>query len=105
MPIRNVKLSQWRLIIAKFARRQTKIGLIPNKAKLKECENRIYGNEDLILFRTRLAKALRQREDVTSVILIDEKTVVSQANDSKIVFHSLFNLNEWDPVLITLFAK
>ena len=66
VPSRNVKPGQGRPIIAKFVRRQTKIGLMTNKKKLKDSENKIYINDDLTLLRARLAKALRQRQDVTS---------------------------------------
>ena len=33
-----MKHSQGRIIIAKFVRRQTKIGQIPNKSNLRKCE-------------------------------------------------------------------
>ena len=105
VPSRNVKPGQGRPIIAKFVRRQTKIGLMTNKKKLKDSENKIYINDDLTLLRARLAKALRQRQDVTSVNMIDDKIVVYQQNDTKTVFDSLFKLYEWDPDLSTLYAK
>ena len=56
VPSRNVKPGQGRPIIAKFVRRQTKIGLMTNKKKLKDSENKIYINDDLTLLRARLAK-------------------------------------------------
>ena len=68
-----------------------------NKKKLKDSENKIYINDDLTLLRAMLAKALRQRQDVTSVNMINEKFVVYQQNDTKTVFDSLFKLYEWDP--------
>ena len=39
VPSRNVKPGQGRPIIAKFVRRQTKIGLMTNKKKFKDSEN------------------------------------------------------------------
>ena len=105
VPSRNVKPGQGRPIIAKFVRRQTKIGLMTNKKKLKDSENKIYINDDLTLLRARLAKALRQRQDVTSVNMINEKIVVYQQNDTKTVFDSLFKLYEWDPDFVYSVCK
>ena len=53
-----------------------------NKKKLKDSENKIYINDDLTLLRARLAKELRQRQDVTSVNMINEKIVV-YCNDKR----------------------
>ena len=104
VPSRNVKPGQGRPIIAKFVRRRTKIGLMTNKKKLKDSENKIYINDDLTLLRARLAKALRQRQDVTSVNMINEKIVVYQRNDTKTVFDSLFKY-EWDPDFVYSVCK
>ena len=105
VPSRNVKPGQGRPIISKFVRRQTKIGLMTNKKKLKDSENKIYINDDLTLLRARLAKALRQRQDVTAVNMINEKIVGYQQNDTKTVFDSLFKLYEWDPDFVYSVCK
>ena len=76
-----------------------------NKKKLKDSENKIYINDDLTLLRARLAKALRQRQDVTSVNMFNEKIVVYQQNDTKTVFDSLFKLFEWDPDFVYSVCK
>ena len=76
-----------------------------NKKKLKDSENKIYINDDLTLLPARLAKALRQRQDVTSVNMINEKIVEYQQNDKKIVFDSLFKLYEWDPDFVYSVCK
>ena len=52
-----------------------------------------------------MVKALRQRQDVTSVNMINEKIVVYQQNDTKIVFDSLFKLYEWDPGFVYSVCK
>ena len=76
-----------------------------NKKKLKDSENKIYINDNLTLLRARLAKALRQRQDVTSVNMINEKIVVYQQNDTKTVFDSLFKYMNGILILSTLYAK
>ena len=83
--------------MVKLVRRETKIGLLTNKFKLKGFENRIFVYDDLTLLRGRLAKALRQRQDIASVNMINEKIVVYQADNFKLAFYSLFKLYEWDP--------
>ena len=67
-----------------------------NKSELREYKSRIYANDDLTLLRARLAKALQHHQGVISVNKINGKVVVYQANFSKIVFDSLFELFEWD---------
>ena len=55
---------------------------------------RIYVDDEIVLLRARLVKALRQRHDVTFVIMISETIVVSQAIHFKIIFDSLFRFYE-----------
>ena len=76
-----------------------------NKKKLKDSENKIYINDDLTLLRARLAKALRQRQDVTSVNMFNEKIVVYQQNDTKTVLIASSSYMSGILILSTLYAK
>ena len=76
-----------------------------NKKKLNDSENKIFINDDLTLLRARLAKALSQRQDVTSVNMINEKIVVYQQTDTKTVLDSLFKLYDWDPDFVYSVCK
>ena len=73
VPSRSVKPGQGRPVCAKFVRMQTETDLMTNKSKLKECENRIYVNDDLTLSRARLATALRPRQVVPNGNMIIEE--------------------------------
>ena len=70
-----------------------------NKKKLKDSENKIYINDDLTLLRARLAKALRQRQDVTSVNMINNQ------NDTKLSLIASSNYMNGILILSTLYAK
>ena len=49
----------------------------------------------------RLAKALRLRSEIKSVVMLNEKVVIYKTDESKITFENLFNkLYEWDPDFI-----
>ena len=93
----SVKVSQGRPNIGQFVRRQPKNDPMTSKEKLKKCEDRIFINDDFTFLRARLAKALRQRHNITTVTLSIEKNVVYQPKNSKTVIDSLFQLYEWDP--------
>ena len=100
VPSRNVKKDEGRPIIVKFVRRQTKSGLMANKKSLKDCEEKIFINDDITLLRARLAKALRLRADIKSVVMLNEKIVIYKTDESKITFENLLKLYEWDPDFI-----
>ena len=68
-----------------------------NKKSLKDCEEKIFINDDITLLRARLAKALRLRADIKSVVMVNEKVVIYKTDESKITFENLFKLYEWDP--------
>ena len=84
----------------KFVRRQTKSGLMANKKLLKDCEEKIFINDDITLLRARLAKALRLRADIITVVLLIENVVIYKTDESKITFENLFKLYEWNPDFI-----
>ena len=82
--------------IVKFVRRQTKSGLMANKKPMKDCEEKTFINDDITLLRARIAKALRLRADIITVVLLNEKVVIYKTDESKLTFENLFKLYEWD---------
>ena len=84
VPSRNLKKDEGRLIMVKFVRRQLESRLIANKKSLEDCEEKNVVNDDNILLRARLAKALRLRAHTKSVVMLYEKVVIYKADESKI---------------------
>ena len=68
-----------------------------NKKSLKDCEEKIFINDDITLLRARLANALRLRADIKFVAMLSEKVVIYKTDESKITSENLLKLYEWDP--------
>ena len=100
VPSRNLEKDEGPPIIVNFVRRQTKSGLMTNKKSLKDCEEKIFINDDITLLRARLAKGLKLRADIKSVAMLNEEVVIYKTDESKITFENLFTLYEWDPYFI-----
>ena len=92
-PNKNLK-KKLRPIIEKLVRRQTKRGLMAYKQLLKDGEEKIFINDDITLLRARLAKALRLRANIKSVVMLYEKVVSYKTAESKNTFENLFKLYE-----------
>ena len=48
----------------------------------------------------RLLKSLKEKPDVKAANMINEKIIVFQTNNDKVVFHTLHGLYKWDPGLV-----
>ena len=66
-PCRNLEKDEGRPTTVKFVRRQTISGLMAHKQSMKQCEDKIFVNEDITLLRAQLAKALQLPADIKSV--------------------------------------
>ena len=60
----------------------------------------IYINDDIAWLKVRLLKSLKEKTDVKAANMINEKIIVYQANNDKVVFHTLHELYKWDPGLV-----
>ena len=89
-------------IFVKFVRRETKLALMKKKSGLRHQSVRpIYINDDITQLRARLLKSLKEKPDVKAANMINEKIIVYQTNNDKVVFHTLHELYKWDPGLVT----
>ena len=78
-----------------------KVGHQISKSDMSICHRVITTvNNDITLLRARLAKALVLRADIKAVVMLNEKVVIYETDESKIFFENLFKLYEWDPVFI-----
>ena len=73
VPNEAVRYAKGRPIFVKFFLRQTKIGLISSKYKLKDAGKQVFINDTLMLLRARLAETLCQRSDVAAFNMMNEK--------------------------------
>ena len=88
-------------IIVKFVRRETKLALKKKKSGLRHQSGRpIYINDDITQLRARLLKSLNEKPDVKAANMINEKIIVYQINNDKVVFHTLHEIYKWDPGLV-----
>ena len=60
----------------------------------------IYINDDIAQLRARLPKSLKEKTDVKAANMINEKTIVYQTINDKVVFRTLNDLYKWDPGLV-----
>ena len=60
----------------------------------------IYINDDITQLRARLLKSLKEKMDVKNANMINEKIIVYQTNNDKVVFHTLHELYKCDPGLV-----
>ena len=80
-------------IIVKFVRRETKLALMKKKNGLRHQSGRpIYINDDITQLRARLLKSLKEKPDIKAANMINEKIIVYQNNNDKVVFHKLHEL-------------
>ena len=87
--------------IAKFVRRETKLALMKKKSDLRHQSGRpIYINDDITQLRARLLKSLKEKPDVKAANMINEKIIVYQTNNDKVIFHTLRELYKWGPGLV-----
>ena len=70
------------------------------KKSLKDYEEKIFINNDITLLRARLAKALRLRAHIESVVMLNEKVVIYKTDECKLNFANQIKLYEWDPDFI-----
>ena len=85
----------------KFVRREAKLALIKKKSGLRHQSGRpIFINDVIIQLRARLLKSLKEKPDVKAANMINEKIIVYQTNNDKVVFHTLHELHKWDPGLV-----
>ena len=88
-------------IIVKFVRREAKLALMKKKSSLRHQSGRhIYINDDITQLMARLLKSLEEKPDVIAANMINEKIIVYQTNNDKVVFHTLHELYKWDPGLV-----
>ena len=88
-------------IIVKFVLRETKLALMKKKIGLRHQSARhIFMNDDITQLRARLLKSLKEKPDVKAANMINEKTIVYQTNNDKVVFHTLHDLYECHPGLV-----
>ena len=88
-------------IIVKFVRRKTKLALMKKESGLRHQSGRpIFINDDITRLRARLLKSLKEKPDVKAANMINEKIIVYQTNNDKVVFHTLHELYKWDPSLV-----
>ena len=59
-----------------------------------------YINDEITQLRARLLKSLKEKPDVKAANMINEKKIVYQTNNDKVVFHTLHELYKWDPGLV-----
>ena len=88
--------------IVKFIRRETKLALMKKKSGLRHQSGRpIYINDDITQLRARLLKSLKEKTDVKAAnAMINEKVIVYQTKNDKVVFQTLHELYKWDPGLV-----
>ena len=87
--------------IVKFVRRETKLALMKKKSGLRHQSGRpIFINDDITQLRARLLKSLKEKTDVKLANMINEKIIVYQTNNDKVVFHTLHHLYKCDPGLV-----
>ena len=88
-------------IIAKFVRRETKLALMKKKSGLRHQSGRpIYINDDITQLRVSLVKSLKEKPVVKAANMINEKIIVYQTNNDKVVFQTLHEFYKWDPGLV-----
>ena len=71
-----------------------------NKKLTKDCEEKIFNNDDITLLRARLTKALKLRVDIKSVALLIGGKDIDKTDEPKITFKNLFKLHALDPDFI-----
>ena len=60
----------------------------------------IYNNDLITQLRARLLKPLKEQPDVKAANMINEKIIVYQTNNDKVVFQTLHELYKKDPGLV-----
>ena len=60
----------------------------------------IFINEDITQLRARVLKSLKEKPDVKTANIVNEKIIVYPTNNDKVVFHTLHELYKWDPGLV-----
>ena len=80
-------------IVVKFVRRETKLAMMKKKSGLRHQSGRpIYIKDDITQLRARLLKSLKEKPDVKAANMINEKIIVYETNNDKVVFHTLHEL-------------
>ena len=88
-------------IIVMFVRTETKLALMKKKSGLRHQSGRpIHINDDITQLRALLLELLTEKPDVKDANMINEKIIVYQTNNDKVVFHTLHDLYKWDPGLV-----
>ena len=86
-------------------RRQSKNDPMTSKSKFKKCEKQIFVNDDFTFLRARLAKALRQRHNITTVYLSIEKMLSINLKIPKLYLIASFSCMNGIRILFALFAN
>ena len=89
-----------RPIIVKFVRRETKFQIMKHKKSLKNSTEPLYINDDLTPLRARIAKAIRNKNDVKFCTYYNEKLFVVFNDDAKVTFNNLLDVYKWDNALV-----
>lgn len=101
VPSRNGK----RPLIVKFVRREKKFELMNSKKKLRNSESQVYLNDDITLLRAKLAAKLRQKEDIKTVSMQNERVVIYTHENKRLIFGNLCELHKWDQNLVLSACK
>ena len=65
-----------RPLIVKFVRGQKRFELISSKKKLRDSDSNVYLNDDITFLREKLAAKLRQKADIKTVSMQNERVVI-----------------------------
>ena len=76
-----------------------------NEKPLKDCDEKIFINEDFTLLRVRLDKALKMRADIKSVAMSNKIVIIQKTDQSKVILRICSNFMNWIQVLYILFTR
>ena len=74
-----------------------------NKTTFKNTN--IFVNDDLAPLRAKLTRDLRKKDDIRSLLTVDEKRILFMNNNEKLVFDNLYKLQKWDAELLNCAYK
>ena len=83
----------------KLVRRKTKRLIMGNQKKLKKMGQQLFINDDVAPLRGKVTYLTRQKEEMASLTTVNEKIIMCLKSSDKLVFNTLFEVDEWDTSL------
>ena len=89
-----------RPLIVKFLRRQRKLELMNSKMNLRDSDSNVYLNDNITFLRAKLAAKLRQKTDIKTVSMPNERVAIYIDDGKRLAFEKICNLYNWDQRLV-----